>query len=95
MANGGVARPLTFDLMAQMESEIFNACSEKPDLIICSTNVWRKYSMLFEPLHRFNDDKSVYDIFGKQQLLVVYYQLEQYSERLERELEQRQHEQQY
>ena len=61
LANGGVARPLTFDLMAQLESEIFNACSEKPDLIVCSTNVWRKYSALFEPLRRFNDAKNMYD----------------------------------
>jgi hypothetical protein len=32
--------------------------------------------------------------FSRQQLLVGYYELEQYPERLERELEQRQHEQQ-
>ena len=55
LANGGVPRPLTFDLLAQLESEIFNASSEKPDLIVCSTGVWRKYSLLFEPLRRFND----------------------------------------
>ena len=61
LANGGIPRPLTFDLMAQLESEIFNACSEKPNLIVASTNVWRKYSDLFEPLRRFNDDKKMYD----------------------------------
>lgn len=61
LANGGVPRPLTFDLMAQLESEIFDACSEKPDLIVCSTNVWRKYSILFEPLRRYNDSQSKYD----------------------------------
>jgi hypothetical protein len=61
LANGGVPRPLTFDLMQQIEAEIFNACSEKPDLIVCSTNVWRKYSDLFEPLRRFNDSESKRD----------------------------------
>jgi hypothetical protein len=61
LANGGVPRPLTFDLMAQLESEIFNGCSEKPNLIVCSTNVWRKYSALFEPLRRFEDGQSAYN----------------------------------
>lgn len=60
-ANGGVARPLTFDLLAQLETEIFNACDEKPNLIVCSSNVWRKYSLLFEPLRRFNDSQNKYD----------------------------------
>lgn len=58
LANGGVGRPLTFDLMAQLETEIYNACSEKPNLIVCSSNVWRKYSALFEPLRRFNDQAN-------------------------------------
>lgn len=61
LANGGVARPLTFDLMAQLETLIFNACGEKPNLIVCSSNVWRKYSALFEPLRRFNDQENKYD----------------------------------
>jgi hypothetical protein len=61
LSNGGVARPLNFDLLAQLESEIFNACSEKPNLIVCSTNVWRKYSNLFEPERRWNDSQKVYN----------------------------------
>jgi hypothetical protein len=61
LANGGVGRPLTFDLMAQLETEIYNACSEKPNLIVCSSNVWRKYNALFEPLRRFNDRTKMYD----------------------------------
>lgn len=61
LANGGVPRPLTFDLMAQLETEIYNACSEKPNLIVCSSNVWRKYSALFEPLRRFNDVTKTYN----------------------------------
>jgi hypothetical protein len=60
LGNGGVPRPLTVDLMSSMESLIFNACSEKPDLIVCSTHVWQKYNSIFEPLRRENDDKSVY-----------------------------------
>ena len=60
VANGGVPRPLTVDLMSKVESEIYNACAEKPDMIVCSTGVWQKYNSLFEPLRRENDDKSVY-----------------------------------
>lgn len=60
LSNGGVARPLTFDLLAQLETNIFVACGQKPKKIVCSPNVWRKYSALFEPLRRFNDDQNVY-----------------------------------
>ncbi len=61
LANGGVPRPLTLDLFAQLETEIFNACSEKPNLIVMSSNVWRKYNVLFEPERRFNDAQSSYN----------------------------------
>jgi hypothetical protein len=61
LANGGVARPLSFDLLAQGETEIFVGCGMKPQLMVASPNVWRKYSSLFEPLRRFNDDQRVYN----------------------------------
>ncbi len=60
LANGGVPRPLTFDLLSQLETNIFVACGQKPTKIVASPNVWRKYSALFEPLRRFNDAQNVY-----------------------------------
>lgn len=47
LANGGVARPLTEDLLYQLEQNIFTASGEKPDLILCSPGVARKYAGLF------------------------------------------------
>jgi hypothetical protein len=56
LANGGVARPLTLDLMAQMEQNIFNACGEPPDLWIGSAGVLRKYENYFESVRRVVSD---------------------------------------
>lgn len=52
MANGGVARALTTDLMEQMLVNIYVASGTRPDVIICSPNVKRKYKSLLEPLRR-------------------------------------------
>jgi hypothetical protein len=60
LANGGVGRPLTFNLLSQLETNIFIASGQKPTKIVASPNVWREYSNLFEPLRRFNDDINVY-----------------------------------
>lgn len=49
LANGGVARPLTVDLMEQMDANLFNALSVKPDLIVCDSGTFRKYKGLFQP----------------------------------------------
>lgn len=52
LSNGGVARPLTIDLMEQMDANIFSASSMKPDMIICDPATFRKYKGIFEPLRR-------------------------------------------
>ena len=62
LANGGVARPLTIDLMEQMDANIFTASSEKPDLIVCDPATFRKYKGLFEPIRRIEGERvSKYD----------------------------------
>jgi hypothetical protein len=52
LANGNVPRPLTIDLMAQMEQNIFTACGEPPNLIIASSGVLRRYENFFESVRR-------------------------------------------
>ena len=48
LANGGVARPLTFDLLANLEQNLFVASGREPDYILTSAGVARKYEGLFE-----------------------------------------------
>ena len=48
LANGGVLRPLTFDLLANLEQLIFIASGQEPDAIITTAGVARKYEGLFE-----------------------------------------------
>jgi hypothetical protein len=56
LANGGVPRPLTLDLLAQMEQNIFTACGEPPNLILASAGVLRKYEGFFESVRRVISD---------------------------------------
>ncbi len=56
LANGGVSRPLTLDLMAQLEANVYNACGEPPDFWIASTGVLRKYENYFESVRRVVSD---------------------------------------
>lgn len=56
LANGGVPRPLTLALLAQLEQLIFVACGESPTAIRCSPGVWRKYEGLFEEVRRLATD---------------------------------------
>ena len=56
LANGGVARPLTLDLMAQLEQNIFTACGEPPNVILASAGVLRKYENFFEAIRRVISD---------------------------------------
>lgn len=48
LGNGGVVRPLTFDLLANLEQLIFISSGREPDAIVCSPGVARKYEGLFE-----------------------------------------------
>lgn len=56
LGNGGVPRPLTTDLMAQLEQQIYDACGEPPDLWIASSGVLRKYEGYFESIRRIVSD---------------------------------------
>lgn len=56
LANGGVARPLTLDLMAQLEQNIFTACGEPPNVLLASAGVVRKYENFFESIRRVVSD---------------------------------------
>lgn len=48
LANGGVTRPLTFDLLANLEQLVFVASGREPDAIVTTAGVARKYEGLFE-----------------------------------------------
>lgn len=48
LANGGIARPLTFDLLANLEQLMFISSGREPDAIITSAGVARKYESMFE-----------------------------------------------
>lgn len=56
LSNGSVARPLTFDLMEQMEQRIFTASGSRPSMIVTSPGVYRKYANLFESARRLATD---------------------------------------
>jgi hypothetical protein len=61
-ANGGTTRPLTFDLLGQVDSNIFTASSLQWDAIMSSAGVLRKFEDLFTtsaqggPVIRMNDN---------------------------------------
>ncbi len=52
LANGGVNRPLTLDLLAQMDQNIFAASREPWTCILASAGIVRKYEGLIEPNRR-------------------------------------------
>jgi len=53
LAAGGVGRDLTVQLMRDMRVSIFNACGERPDLIVCDATQQEKYGNLLGPARRF------------------------------------------
>jgi hypothetical protein len=52
LANGGVGRPLTKALMDQLEENIYSACGQMPDIIVCSPAIARTYESLFDNIQR-------------------------------------------
>lgn len=48
LANGGVARPLTMDLLAKAEQAMFIASGRSPEALVVSPGVYTKYEGLFE-----------------------------------------------
>lgn len=64
LANGSVNRPLTEDLLYQLEQNIFTASGEKPDLILCSPGVARKYAGLFVSEKRVVTDGGMSPVYA-------------------------------
>lgn len=64
LANGGVARALTSDLLEQADANVFNASNEDWGMLISTANVTRKYAQIFgpsstgTPLQRINDQNA-------------------------------------
>jgi hypothetical protein len=52
LANGGVGRPLTFDLLYNADQVIYVASGKTAKVIICAPDVYRKYANLFETIKR-------------------------------------------
>lgn len=53
MANGGVGRALTFDLMREMRRRIYIASGLKPDLLVTTPELHEKYGKLFGQQRRY------------------------------------------
>jgi len=59
LGNSGIARALSFDLLAQLEAQIFSKCGETPDLIITTGGIVRKYDQLFETTRRIQGSRDL------------------------------------
>lgn len=59
LANGGVARALTFDLLRAMRKEIYEACGEMPDLIMCDPTQHEAYGKLFGDQRRYVQEITI------------------------------------
>lgn len=65
LANGGVPRALTPDLLAQAEELVYRKTNRKFDFLVGSTGVRRKYRGIFETVIRTpSDGGGAYDIKG-------------------------------
>lgn len=59
LLNGGVQRPLSFDLMRDMRKAIYDACGEMPDLIMCDSSQHEAYGKLFGDNRRYVQEITV------------------------------------
>ncbi len=59
LLNGGVTRPLTFDLMRDMRKAIYDACGEMPDLILCDSTQHEAYGKLFGDQRRYVQEVTI------------------------------------
>ena len=59
LANGGVGRALSFDLMRDMSDAIYQASGENVDLILCPPDLWSKYGKLFNDGRRWTQDVTI------------------------------------
>ncbi len=58
IANGGVSRPLSVDLLNQGDKNQFVSAGTRADLIISDAGSYQKYAGLFEAMRRVNGDGS-------------------------------------
>ena len=56
LANSGIARPLTYDLMRAARRNIYEDCGEMPDLIVCDAMQHEKFGGLFNGQRQYNQD---------------------------------------
>lgn len=59
LLNGGVTRPLSFDLMRDMRKAIYDACGEMPDLIMCDSTQHEAYGKLFNDNRRYTQEVTI------------------------------------
>jgi len=59
LANGGVPRALTFDLMRDTLDAIYTASGENTDLIVTGPALWSKFSKLFGNERRWQQDVTI------------------------------------
>jgi hypothetical protein len=59
LLNGGVQRPLSFDLMRDMRKAIYDACGEMPDLIMCDSTQHEAYGKLFGDQRRYVQEVTI------------------------------------
>lgn len=59
LANGGVARALSFQLMRDTRRTIYTACGEVPDLIVCDPTQHEAYGLLFGSQRSYRQDVYV------------------------------------
>lgn len=59
LLNGGVTRPLSFDLMRDMRKAIYDACGEMPDLIMCDSTQHEAYGKLFGDNRRYVQEVTI------------------------------------
>lgn len=58
-ANGGVARALSFQVMRDMRKQIYDACGEMPDLIMCDASQHEAYGLLFGDQRRYVQEVTI------------------------------------
>jgi hypothetical protein len=59
LLNGGITRPLSFDLMRDMRKAIYDACGEMPDLIMCDSTQHEAYGKLFGDNRRYTQEVTI------------------------------------
>jgi hypothetical protein len=59
LANGAVDRALSFDLMRDASTAVYDASGENVDLIITGSALWAKYGKLFDSARRYTQEVTI------------------------------------